>query len=102
MVAAFVGYGSMSIGSNTQKLQPVAEEDVKTSIKQSIERIQQSFSGLVKKTDKGLMLETQNGKYQLKGLSLEEIAGKQVYVTGVVKSDDEIDTIYVVKADVKE
>ena len=102
VAAALIGYGAMSFASGTKKLQPVAEEEAKAAIQQSIGKIQLSFSGLVRKTDSGLMLETTNGKYQLKGLSLEEIVGKQVYVTGVVKSDDEMDTIYVVQADVKE
>ena len=67
LVAALVGYGALAVASNTTKLPSLAEEDLETSIKQRIERAQQTFSGLVKKTDRGLMLETKSGKYQLKG-----------------------------------
>lgn len=102
LAVLFVGNGCLSFASKTQNLEPAAEQGETTSIQQSIEKLQQSFSGMVKKTDQGLVLETKNAKYQLKGLSLEEIVGKEVYVTGVVKSDDKTNTIYVVKADVKQ
>jgi hypothetical protein len=88
--------------SPTAAVETVKETSSAVAIESNIEKIQQSFSGLVKKTDNGLILETADGTYQLKGLSLDEIIGKEVYVTGVVKSDQEENTIYVVKADVKE
>jgi hypothetical protein len=100
VISAFIAAGSSAFASSTPS-KPVVE-DPQTTIQTSIEKLQQSFSGLVKKTDTGLILETKDGEYMLKGLSLEEIVGKEVLVTGVVKSENEANTIYVVKADVKE
>ena len=90
--------GSMSFASTEA---PATVEAKKAEIKAKIESMQQSFSGLVTKTEKGLILETADGKYLLEGLSLEEIIGKEVYVTGVVENKNDTDVIYVVKADLK-
>lgn len=100
VISAVVAVSSSAFASSTPS-KPVTEAP-QTTIQTSIEKMQQSFSGLVKKTDTGLILETKDGAYILKGLSLEEIVGKEVFVTGVVKSENEANTIYVVKADVKE
>jgi hypothetical protein len=100
VVSALVAVGSSAFASSTPS-KPVVE-DPQTTIQTSVEKLQQSFSGLVKKTETGLVLETKDGEYMLKGLSLEEIIGKEVLVTGVVKSENDANIIYVVKADVQE
>lgn len=99
-ISAFIA-ASTSAFASSNPAKPTTQ-DAKASIETSIEKLQQSFSGMVKKTDNGLILETKDGMYNLKGLSLEEIVGKEVFVTGVVKNENETNTIYVVKADVKE
>ncbi len=91
--------GSLAFAS-TEKPAPI--ETKKAEIKAKIESMQQSFSGLVTKTEKGLVLETAEGKYLLEGLSLDEIIGKEVFVTGVVENKKDANVIYVVKADLKE
>jgi hypothetical protein len=103
LVTALTSTSGIAFASSpTTAVETVTESSAAVAIESNLEKIQQSFSGLVKKTDNGLVLETVDGTYQLKGLSLDEIIGKEVYVTGVVKSDQEESTIYVVKADVKE
>lgn len=61
----------------------------------------QLFTGLVKQTDAGLMLETSNGSYPLEGLNLQEMIDKEVIITGVVKGEQENSVIFVVKATAK-
>ena len=100
LTGSLIMAGSLSFASTQAPAGAV--EAKKAEIKAKIESMQQSFSGLVTKTEKGLILETAEGKYLLEGLSLEEIIGKEVYVTGVVENKDETDVIYVVKADLKE
>ncbi len=103
LVAAFTTSSGIGFASSpTAAVENATETSPTVAIESNLEKIQQSFSGLVKKTDNGLVLETVDATYQLKGLSLDEIIGKEVYVTGVVKSDQEENTLYVVKADVKE
>ena len=99
LIASLITAGSMAMASTGN---PASIEAKKTEIKAKIASMQQSFSGLVTRTEKGLILETSEGTYMLEGLSLEEIIGKEVYVTGVVKNNSENDIIYVVRADFKE
>ena len=96
IAAVIVGSGSAALADTSQP----SVKDGKAAVATAIEKFQQSFYGHVKKSGNGLVLETKDGDYILKGLSLDEIVGKDAYVTGVVKS--ETSTIYVVKANVKE
>ncbi len=59
------------------------------------------FTGLVKKSEEGLMLETSNGSYPLTGLSLETMVDQEVIISGVVKGEEGKSEIFVVKATVK-
>lgn len=61
----------------------------------------QLFTGLIKQTDAGLMLETAEGSYPLEGLNLQEMIDKEVIITGVVKGEQENSVIFVVKATAK-
>lgn len=70
-------------------------------IESHMEKIKQSFSGIVMKTEAGVALETVSGLYQLEGINLEETVGKEVNVTGILKSDGDRKVIYVVKAEIK-
>lgn len=77
-------------------------EPAAVAVRQSARNIQQSYSGLVTQTENGLLLKTSHGEYLLKGLSLEQIIGQEVQVTGIVKNDKEVSTIYVVMANVQQ
>lgn len=61
----------------------------------------QLFTGLIKQTDTGLMLETAEGSYPLEGLNLQEMIDREVIITGVVKGEPENSVIFVVKATAK-
>lgn len=76
-------------------------EKAAVAIESSLEKMQKTVSGMVKESQNGLILETSEGVYKLKGLSLEEIIGKEVHVTGVVKTGKDENIIYVVKAGVQ-
>ena len=101
MAAGLAASSDLGFAPSAAAMQPSAEIPAVIEAEANLGKIQQSFSGLVRRTDNGLVLETADGMYRLKGLSLEEIVGKEVYVTGLVKTDQEDTTIYVVKADVK-
>ncbi len=102
MVAGFLGTAGYAAATDTTAgPAATAGQDAKV-VEMSTGKISQSFAGLVKKTDDGLVLETKNGLYQLEGLNLEDVVGKQVYITGVLRNDENAKTIYVVKADIKE
>lgn len=59
------------------------------------------FTGFVKQTDTGLMLETAQGSYPLEGLNLQEMIDKEVTITGVMKGEQDNSVIFVVKATAK-
>lgn len=70
-------------------------------IEANLHKIKQTFSGVVTKTDNGLILETANGVYLLEGLNLETSVGEEVNVTGVVKDQEHMKIIYVIQAEVR-
>ena len=63
--------------------------------------LSQTFAGMVKKTDHGMILATGERIYRLRGLSLEAFAGKQAYVTGMLRTEKGGMTIYVLRADLQ-
>lgn len=68
----------------------------------SLQRIQKTLTGVVGRIGDSLFLETAEGAFRIRGLSLEEIVGKKVNITGVVKKNEEEQIIYVAKAEVQE
>jgi len=68
----------------------------------SFQRIQKTLTGVVGKIGDALFLETAEGAFRIRGLSLDEIVGKKVNLTGVVKNNEEERIIYVAKAEVQE
>lgn len=92
-------YSAFSTEPPGAEIESVAERPNMLIAELHIRKIQQAFTGTVMKTETGLTLDTVNGIYLLKGLSLEEDIGKEVNVKGVVKidTDAERNSIYVVK-----
>lgn len=102
LVAGFVTSAGLAFATTpTTAVEAAVERPNTVAVESNLEKIQDTFSGLVTKAETGLILETGDGIYKLKGLSLEEIVGKEVSVTGVVSNNEEGNTIYVVRADVK-
>jgi len=100
LVAGLVGAGSLTFANNPEPVKIIAAEA--NGSEMNITKIQKSFSGLVKRTDVGFILETADGNnYQLKGLSLADTVGKKVDIIGVIKDAQQANIIYVVKADVQ-
>ncbi|MBI9088370.1 MAG: hypothetical protein JEZ12_04080 [Desulfobacterium sp.] len=58
----------------------------------------QTFTGMVNKTGKQIILSTDKKTYILGGSGLEKIIGKKVSITGTLLKGDTIDTIIVEKA----
>lgn len=100
LVGSIAASTSLAVASSSSETIKANAEKTTVAIESNLEKIQKSLSGVVKKTDKGLILETADGTYRLKGLSLDEIIGKEVHITGVIKKGKEESIIYVVKADV--
>lgn len=69
----------------------------------NLEKIQRSLTGVVViHSTFGPMLETANGIYLLKGITLETLPGKKVRVRGLVQSNSKVNSIYVIEAAVLE
>lgn len=62
-------------------------------------KIQQTLRGFVARTGAGIALLTEYGVYKLNGISLEEHIGEEVSVTGIIRDDNTIKSIYVIKID---
>ncbi len=98
LVANFFGAGNFAFASNPE---PALTDPKLSKVEKSIAKMPQFFSGRVKETESGIILESADGSnYLLKGLSLNDIVGKNVAITGVVKNGKETNIIYVVEADV--
>ena len=80
----------------------LGKPDVDIMVVQSgLYKIQQSLSGFVARTEAGLALLTEYGIYKLNGISLGERIGEEVSVTGIIRDDNELRSIYVVRVDGK-
>lgn len=53
------------------------------------------IAGTVVKTDKGLVIEADDGDYLIKGKDLSKMVGKMVEITGVITESDKGDSIEV-------
>ncbi len=79
-----------------QKVVPTAYPEMGRSLGQIIIHERSMFSGLVLKTDEGIAITTNRGTFLLRGADLEELVGKNVLVTGVMRGG----AIFAVKIDV--
>ncbi len=79
-----------------QKVVPTAYPEMGRSFSQIIIHERSMFSGLVLKTDEGIAITTNRGTFLLRGADLEELVGKNVLVTGVMRGG----AIFAVKIDV--
>ncbi|MGL1932129.1 MAG: hypothetical protein OCC45_10250 [Desulfotalea sp.] len=96
LMIAGLTMSSAALVSANSKVAPVVD-----TVKQEEAVKPEIFVGLVKSSDKGLMLETTNGTFPLKGLDLKQLVDQEVIIDGVAKIEQEQDVIYVVKAKVK-
>lgn len=87
--------------TRTYAAQPLSEKLQLIKVEASIEKRKLYLQGIIINTDIGLALRTSEGKYLLEGLNLEYGLGKEVYVTGVVTSDEGVKTLYVIEATLK-
>ncbi|WP_136796662.1 hypothetical protein [Desulfosediminicola ganghwensis] len=86
---------------HAQSVRSMTENSV-VVFESSLQRIQKTLTGVVGKIGDSLFLETAEGAFRIRGLSLDEIVGKKVNLTGVVKKNEEERIIYVAKAEVQE
>jgi len=56
---------------------------------------EETIAGTVVKTDKGIVIEADDGDYLVKGQDLSKMVGKMVEVTGIITESDKGDTIEV-------
>ena len=54
---------------------------------------EETIAGTVVKTDKGIVIEADDGDYLVKGQDLSKMVGKMVEVTGVITESDKGDSI---------
>ncbi len=78
----------------------VEAEDVQTAVESQLAE-PQDFAGTVAETEKGIVLKTADGIFFLEGLDITGLVNKEVVVTGVLRSDDQSSSIFVMKAEVK-
>ena len=53
----------------------------------------ETIAGTVVKTDKGLIIEAEDGDYLVKGADLSKMVGKMVEATGIITESDKGDVI---------
>ena len=80
-IAVFALLVSMMFSMNVKPVFAAAEEEI--------------IAGTVVKTDKGIIIEADDGDYLVKGQDLSKMVGKLVEVTGVITESDKGDTIEV-------
>ncbi len=56
---------------------------------------EETIAGTVVKTDKGIIIEAEDGDYLVKGQDLSKMVGKMVEATGIIKETDKGDVIEV-------
>jgi hypothetical protein len=56
---------------------------------------EETIAGTVIKTDKGIIIEAEDGDYLVKGQDLSKMIGKMVEATGIIKESDKGDIIEV-------
>lgn len=56
---------------------------------------EETIAGTVTKTDKGIVIEAEDGDYLVKGQDLSKMIGKMVEATGIITEGDKGDTITV-------
>lgn len=56
---------------------------------------EETIAGTVVKTDKGIIIEAEDGDYLVKGQDLSKMVGKMVEATGIIKESDKGDIIEV-------
>lgn len=56
---------------------------------------EETIAGFVVKTDKGIVIEAEDGDYLVKGKDLSKMVGKMVEATGMITESDKGDTIEV-------
>lgn len=56
---------------------------------------EETIAGTVSKTDKGIVIEAEDGDYLVKGQDLSKMVGKMVEATGVITESDKGDVIEV-------
>jgi hypothetical protein len=69
-----------------------------SSVSGAAQAEEETIAGMVVKTDKGIVIEADDGDYLAKGSKAQELAkmvGKLVEVTGVITESDKGDTIEV-------
>jgi hypothetical protein len=80
-IAVFALLVSMMFSMNVKPVFAAAEEEI--------------IAGTVVKTDKGIIIEADDGDYLVKGQDLSKMVGKLVEITGVITESDKGDTIEV-------
>jgi hypothetical protein len=75
---------------------PPAKQEESTSIKSAPAAGQEeTIAGTVVKTDKGIVIEAEDGDYIVKGKDLSKMVGKMIEATGVITESDKGDVIEV-------
>lgn len=57
--------------------------------------VEETIAGAVVKTDKGLVIEADDGNYLIKGKDLSKMVGKLVEITGIITESEKGDSIEV-------
>ena len=96
MVAGIIGMGTTATAGDVKSAKDA--EPTVTGIAIAAET-QQTFTGMVNKAGKQIILSTDEKTYILGGSGLEKIVGKKVNITGTLLKGETIDTIVVEKAE---
>ena len=77
LIMAFIF--TLTLGANVRSMAVAAEEE--------------TIAGTVVKTDKGIIIEAEDGDYIVKGADLAKMVGKMVEATGIITESDKGDVI---------
>lgn len=83
LIASLCAIGMLAIAENVES---DGSQEYGDTLNHIIIQDRSVFSGLVNKTDQGIVITTNRGTYYLKGADLDEFVGKNVRVTGVVRN----------------
>ena len=96
MVAGIIGMGTTATAGDVKSATDAAVTVTENAIAADT---QQTFTGMVNKAGKQIILSTDEKTYLLGGSGLDKIIGKKVNITGKLVKGDTIDTIVVEKAE---
>lgn len=92
LAASFCAFGMMAVA---EKVTPSDSQEYGETMSHLILSEQCSLSGLVLETKRGIAITTNRGTFLLKGVELDNVVGKNVRVTGVIRDE----SIFAVKID---